>query len=93
MRMPSSRWYEALVGQTVTQIARWQLLHKEGRKNLPTVGYFPFSMIFTQEFHTPTGTSFSTLQATTQLWHPTQRRRSITIPYLTFPILLPSQSD
>jgi hypothetical protein len=28
------------------------------------------------------GTRFSALQATEQLWHPMQRRRSITIPYL-----------
>src|ERR1700730_4816456 len=41
----------------------------------------PFSTYLTQVRLTPTGTSFSVLQATVQAWHPMHLRLSITKPY------------
>jgi hypothetical protein len=77
--IPSGRWMEAPTGHTVTHIGFSQLLQTAGRKYSLAAGYLPFSTFLTQLLQTPSGTSFSLLQATAQVLHPMHFRRSISM--------------
>jgi hypothetical protein len=78
--MPSGRRKSAFVGQISMQGALSQWLQRSTVKKRRVLGNVPFSVYFTQVRKTPTGTSFSDLQATVQAWQPMQRRWSITNP-------------
>jgi len=82
--MPSSRFFEAYVGQTVTQIGSSQLLHSSGKNEIDVWGYSPFAACFTHDRQTPNGTLFSLLQATEHVLQPMHRRKSIRKPYRFF---------
>ena len=79
--MPSGRLSSAVTGQIVTQGASVHWLHRRTAKCRFTCGKAPTSVYLTQVRKSPTGTSFSDLQATVQAWQPMQRRWSRTNPY------------
>jgi pectin methylesterase-like acyl-CoA thioesterase len=79
--MPSGRLCRAVTGQIVTHGAAVHWLQRSTAKWRRTAGKLPTSVYFTQVRKSPSGTSFSDLQATVQAWQPMQRRWSRTKPY------------
>src|ERR1035437_6667227 len=80
--MPLVSFWVAPVGQTSTQGASLQWLQRIGWNTSFPVGYVPVSPINTLLQKTPEAVAFLPLQAIVQALHPTQRFKSITIPYL-----------
>jgi hypothetical protein len=78
--MPSGRRASAAVGQMVTHGAASQWLRRSTAENRRVCGYRPRSTAFTQVRKAPSGTWFSSLQATVQAWQPMHLRWSITNP-------------
>ena len=76
---PSSTLYVASTGQARTHGGSSQWLHRRGRKCFFTVGYVPTTLYGTQVRFTPSGVSYSALQATWQAMQPMQRRVSTTM--------------
>src|SRR5262245_4366873 len=79
--MPSARLCRATTGQIVTHGALVHWLQRSTAKWRRTCGNVPTSVYLTQVRKSPSGTSFSDLQATVQAWQPMQRRWSRTNPY------------
>ena len=77
---PSARWRVAPVGHTGTQGGSAQCWQPVTRNSRSTFGYSPCSTSRTRRHCTPGGVSLWCLQAMVQVWQPTQRLRSTTIP-------------
>ena len=78
--MPSGRLCSAVTGHRVTHGAWLQWLQRSTAKCRRTCGKVPISVYLTQVRKSPTGTSFSDLQATVQAWQPIHRLWSMTKP-------------
>ena len=78
--IPSSRWYIAVTGQIRTHGGFSQWLHRVTWNERRVSGNAPRSTYFTQVRLTPSGTSFSLLQAVEQAWQPMHFRLSMTKP-------------
>src|SRR5581483_3802415 len=91
--MPSGRLWSATVGQISTHGASSQCWHRSIVKYRRVLGKVPFSTYLTQVRNTPSGTSFSDLQATVQAWQPMHLRWSMTNPYLVNSNPFPRQMD
>ncbi len=77
---PSARWRVAPVGQTGTQGGLAQCWQPVTRKTRETLGKLPTSTSSTRRHCTPGGVSLACLHAMVQVWQPTQRLRSTTMP-------------
>jgi len=67
-------------GQADTQDGSAQCMHCMGRKRRLTSGYSPTSQSATKRHTWPAGRPCSCMQAIVQVWQPTQRLTSITMP-------------
>ena len=78
-RRPYSSTWLAPVGQQCTQGGWSQWLQRSLRISRRVSGNAPAASVTIQSRHSPSGTSFSVWQATTQSMHPTQRTVSMAI--------------
>ena len=85
--MPSGRWYMAAVGQAATHGASSHWLQRVTWNARRTCGKVPTSTYFTYVRVTPSGTSFSDLQAVVQAWQPMQRVWSMTFTHRARPVV------
>src|SRR6185295_5392217 len=80
MTSPSSRCQVAPVGHTGTQGGSAQCWQPVTRKKRSTDGNSPISTSTTFRHCTPGSVSLACLHAIVQVWHPTQRLTSMTMP-------------